>query len=575
MSQVLEAKRSTASALSLDDLYRMVAYIYADKNSTRTTESTFAHFVEVCGMLTIHDRKKKREGVTVTDALCKALGWYFPLLAKLKIRSVEELVFRKFPNCCPYCRLAPHQDAVCKTVRGTSPTLNHAEVERLYQENWPTRPKGLNEWQQMFQAIYPRATTDQGRSTVGLLEELGELAEAVRVFDPHPKYFLGEAADTFSYLMGIANEHSIRMAQENDEVFSFEEEFLKRFPGLCTQCGSKICVCPAIPQATVGRMAKELAISAEYSPFISDQEEFSRAGLQVSHSVLETLGGYHGLTSSLPLDRGDTNKALVILCLQIADAVAVTSAELAESLRAEAYKIGAAAKTAGSPRQPLDFDRLLEGIKTGWTQLSREKKTQIKAAGELVQELGDILDTIRVLFVPCSPADGDHLRVTGELRAAREATKLGAQGGRIIIEDLPAATIHDFRRALLSKEFDLIHFSGHANPDALVFEDASGNAQMVGLRDLEELISRKPSVRCVVLNGCSAVQNIDPSGKYFIIGPTEEIGDDAAIEFSRGFYDALAAGKSFEEAYFEGKSSAKLMGHSADFVELIKPLHPK
>jgi hypothetical protein len=82
----------------LDELYKMVAYIYADKNLIRTSTATFAHFVEVCGMLTIHYRKKKREAITVTDALCKALGWYFPLLAKFGIRSVEELVFRKFPG---------------------------------------------------------------------------------------------------------------------------------------------------------------------------------------------------------------------------------------------------------------------------------------------------------------------------------------------------------------------------------------------------------------------------------------------------------------------------------------------
>src|ERR1700740_2191578 len=91
----------------LDDLYKMVAYIYGDKLSSRSTAATFAHLVEVCGMLTIHDRKKKREGLDVADALCKALGWYFPLLAKFKVSSVEKLIFRKFPLCCPYCREAP------------------------------------------------------------------------------------------------------------------------------------------------------------------------------------------------------------------------------------------------------------------------------------------------------------------------------------------------------------------------------------------------------------------------------------------------------------------------------------
>jgi hypothetical protein len=60
---------------------------------------------------------------------------------------------------------------------------------------------GLNEWQLMFQEIYPRESDDRWRSTIGLFEELGELAEAIRVFDKYPMYFLGEAADIFSYLM--------------------------------------------------------------------------------------------------------------------------------------------------------------------------------------------------------------------------------------------------------------------------------------------------------------------------------------------------------------------------------------
>lgn len=260
----------SAKALRLDDLYKMVAHIYSGQNIARTSTATFAHFVEVCGMLTLHDRPKKREGVDVTEALCKALGWYFPLLAKMRIRSVEELVFRKFPGVCPYCRMSPHQDGPCKLVKGTSSTVDHSAVIKIFEQNWDNRPVGLDDWQKMFQQIYPRSLSDHGRSTVGLLEELGELAEAIRVFEMHPKYFLGEAADTFSYLMGIANEHSLRMAQSSGEDFSLEVEFLKRFPGLCTQCGSKVCTCPAIPQATVGRMTKELAIGPNEKPFLDE-----------------------------------------------------------------------------------------------------------------------------------------------------------------------------------------------------------------------------------------------------------------------------------------------------------------
>lgn len=75
----------------------------------------------------------------------------------------------------------------------------------------------------MFNEIYPRGISDGPRSVIALMEELGELGEAVRVADVHPQYFLGEAADTFSYLMGIATEHQLR--EERDErTFSLERE---------------------------------------------------------------------------------------------------------------------------------------------------------------------------------------------------------------------------------------------------------------------------------------------------------------------------------------------------------------
>jgi len=94
--------------LRLDDLYRMAASIYTDQNIARSPAATFGHFVEVCGMLTMHDRKKRREAdITVTDALCKALGWYFPLMAKMRVKSVEELIYRKYPYACPYLRFGP------------------------------------------------------------------------------------------------------------------------------------------------------------------------------------------------------------------------------------------------------------------------------------------------------------------------------------------------------------------------------------------------------------------------------------------------------------------------------------
>lgn len=377
--------------LELDELYRMTAYIYGDRNSVRSKESTFAHFVEVCGMLTVHDRKKKREKFNMTDALCKALGWYFPLLAKLQVRSVEALVFRKFPNVCPYCRHKPHREVECKQVKGTEKTLNHKDVVAAFHANWPQRPKTLREWQKMFADIYPRNINDTGRSSLGLMEELGEFAEALRVSEVHPQYFFGEAADIFSYLMGLANEHEMREAQE-ERQFNFDEEYLKRYPGLCMQCGSRVCVCPAIPQATIGRMAKELGFSAGDKPFISDLTDFVEEGRGSAERALESVGGYPGLAARLPFDRGDANHALVQFCMKMAVAIEVANPELASSLRAEALRLGDSAKEAGTSSEGLELGDLFQRLSSEWKSLDEEVKREITKSGGIVGNLGDILE---------------------------------------------------------------------------------------------------------------------------------------------------------------------------------------
>lgn len=267
-----------STTLRLDDLYKMTSHIFSEQNAQRSPATTYAHFVEVCGMLTIHNRSKKKEGIKIEDALCKALAWYFPLLARFKVSSAEDLIFRKFPYACPYCRLKPHKDSPCKTIRGTEKTVNHTALKKVYGENKALLPSTLDEWQEMFQEIYPRNAGDWtlARSTQGLFEELGELGEAVRVFDRYPNYFAGEAADVFSYLMGVANEHKLRLEQEEERTFSFEAEFIKRYPGLCVQCGYEICVCPHVPEATIGRMAKELKIEDLEKFFNLDAESFAK-----------------------------------------------------------------------------------------------------------------------------------------------------------------------------------------------------------------------------------------------------------------------------------------------------------
>jgi NTP pyrophosphatase (non-canonical NTP hydrolase) len=425
----------------------------------------------------------------------------------------------------------------------------------------------------MFNKIYPRNVVDTGRSSLGLMEELGELAEAVRVFDAHPQYFLGEAADTFSYIMGLATEHSIREAQE-DRIFSYEQEFLIRYPGLCTQCGSRICVCPAIPAATIGRMAKELNIRASECEriFVADFEEFNASGEKAAHRALEDMGGYPGLLAKLPFDRGDTNDALAMLCLKVANAVEAAKPGLASSLRAEALKLREAEREPGTRGKPLELGTLLDQLRSIWKELDEDHRDKIKSSPGITGDLGGMLDaeaaaSVDVLFVTCDPEG--NLRLEAEQRAVKEAIALSRHRDKISLEHVSAATTDDLRRALLVKNYDIVHFSGHANSDCLVFANNEHEPVEVPTSAVAELIGRYPSVRCVILNACESVKSLKAPISPRTIGMDESIPDDAAVRFSRGFYDAVGAGKSIEVAFEEGVSAMKLASHDADYVRLL------
>jgi CHAT domain-containing protein len=117
--------------------------------------------------------------------------------------------------------------------------------------------------------------------------------------------------------------------------------------------------------------------------------------------------------------------------------------------------------------------------------------------------------------------------------------------------------------------YDVVHFSGHADGDDLIFEDENHNAHPVPLDAIAELLSRK-KIKCVILNACSTVKKMEKAIAPFTIGMNDDIEDESAANFSRGFYDALSAGKMYEEAFEEGVTQVRLKGGFADKIILLR-----
>lgn len=252
------------SARDIDDWYKTVNYIYGDRNFYRDAMAIFAHLTEVIGGLSqlASEKKKARPDGTPLrpeEFMPKALAWWFALCGKLGVSSVGSLLWLKFPGVCPYCQKEmDHDTSACQKKKRDLPGPRWPELRRL--GTLRKRPGSLGEWQRMFRQIYkPHHKPDFQSTFARLTEELGELAESLRVFPAAPGYFLSEAADVFAWLMNIQNNVDLRDDREvEDYGSSLEQAFCRAYPNLCLECQRPRCSCPPILETTVGRIAHEV-----------------------------------------------------------------------------------------------------------------------------------------------------------------------------------------------------------------------------------------------------------------------------------------------------------------------------
>lgn len=276
------------SSLSLDDWYVCLNKIYWNRNFQRDSMAIFTHLVEVIGSLSVLVSKKNDKGAPLQKYMAKAVAWWLALCGKVGVKSVMDLLWGKFPMACPYCQQQRHDPEECKERKTKSPGPDWIALAELGRRNIDRRPRTIAEWQRMFANIYPPASTeDYAKTFAKLMEEIGELAEALRVFPAAPGYFLSEAADVFAWLMKLNNlvEDEANISRRN-RGNALQETFVSAYPDRCIDCNSAVCTCPPILGSTIGRIAHE--VSPERSTYES-------AG---SFLTAEKISGKFGPTST-------------------------------------------------------------------------------------------------------------------------------------------------------------------------------------------------------------------------------------------------------------------------------------
>lgn len=245
----------------LDEWYRVICAIYRNRNFHRDSMSIFAHLVEVVGGLSALASQKRIKGKTSpTSFVPKGLAWWMALCRKVNVRSVEDMIWAKFPGICPYCHRCPHDPRRREKNKQAHDEPDWKELRRISMDNRDLRPKSLGGWQKMFSEIYPAHKTEgYGRTFARLTEELGELAESLRIFSELRGSFVSEAADVFAWLMHIQNLIDLKnRTLKADHGNALTSAFCMSYPDCCIACKASPCKCPPILESTIGRITHDM-----------------------------------------------------------------------------------------------------------------------------------------------------------------------------------------------------------------------------------------------------------------------------------------------------------------------------
>ncbi len=171
-----------------------------------------------------------------------------------------------------------------------------------------------------------------------------------------------------------------------------------------------------------------------------------------------------------------------------------------------------------------------------------------------------IMNRETVLVLNATPDD------QGRLRADKEAAELDRQLETVKnrLRDLQvvqkfAVRPRDIQKELLNHRPKILHFSGHGGDGVLAFEHDDGTTAVLGGEVLAEIIEVYGELECVVLHACYSERVAQACAAHVkaVIGSTDAINDMTAPKFTYAFYQALANGRPYENAFRAGQVEVK------------------
>ena len=183
---------------------------------------------------------------------------------------------------------------------------------------------------------------------------------------------------------------------------------------------------------------------------------------------------------------------------------------------------------------------------------------------------------LRILGMIARPSDQETLATASEQHRLHDALGGLQRAGRIELDWVPGQTWRDLRSAMRHGTWHVLHFIGHGGfnaatqEGALALADDHGGTYQLGADSLAMLLRGHPSLRLVVLNACdtgranaldtfsSVAAALIRRGVPAVLAMQHEITDQAALEFSRTFYEELADQPSVDRSVMQARQAVRL-----------------
>jgi hypothetical protein len=197
----------------------------------------------------------------------------------------------------------------------------------------------------------------------------------------------------------------------------------------------------------------------------------------------------------------------------------------------------------------------------------------------LGQEIMDQLKQRVILFLAANPSDQIHLHTDKEFEQVKGA--VGKSAGFRLALPLLSTRPTTFSQVLLDERPEFVHFAGHGKESGeLCFEDELGETHPVEPEALAALLKLHTDfIKCVLLMACNSKAQAEAIAVHldYVIGMDGDFSDEAAIAFTIGFYQALAADQSVKQAdqpvkqaYEHGLAILKMNGIPEDTTPVLR-----